>query len=640
MKTSRLLTVLLLATVSSFSAALTKTTTTITSSLSPSVYEESVTFTAVVTPAPPNNETVTFKQGVNILGTGALNGGSATFTISTLSAGGIDNISAAYGGDSIYASSTATAVKQVVDAAPTTTSLASSENPSNIGQSVTLTATVTPSEFGGTATGNVAFYSGSKLLGQTALSGGVASLATTTLAAGTDSITAVYKGSTSFTTSTSGEVNQVVSAQSTTTNLSSSLNPANVGQTVTFTANVVAQGSGKPTGTVSFYNGSSKLGNVTLNGEGVATYALTKQVAVTWPITAVYNGSSSLSSSTSGVLSQTWGTGTTINATMSWNNVTRYYEVFVPTALPANPPLVLMLHGTRFTSTFDPQAIISVSWGWQSVADTYGFILVQPASTWDSATTQWNWNAYCMDGTALCAPYGSNGGAFAYAEGCGSQDGECPDDIGFLGALIQNLTTQYSVNPNQVYVTGFSSGAQMTERVGVELSNLVAAIAPVAGPIYNAEGVVTPPLPFPPVPASYQPISVQLWEGTEDQNLWPCGYGQTNYSGVIFTVDSADDTFNFWSGRVPGYNTNACTTFQTTTTLCANGEPNNANDAPTPGVSGDSGNIATGCANNVEVQVIWEPGVAHSDQSQTNVNRWLFFANNARQSSESDRSRR
>jgi len=493
------------------SAALTNTTTTLTSSQNPSTYEQPVTFTATVDaagsplPASADGDTVTFRQGSNVLGTGSLNHGSARFTISTLTTGGTDNITAVYAGDSTYASSTSAAVKQVVNPVTTSTSVSTSQNPSNVGQSVTFTATVTPSESAGTPTGNVAFDDGSTVLATVALSGGVASYTTTTLAVGTDPITAVYKGSTSFATSTSGAVNQSV---------------------------------------------------------GVGTF--------TYP-------------------------------TMIWNGITRYYEVFVPSALSADPPMLLMLHGTRTTPSTgsDPTPVITLDWGWQSYANQYAFILVQPASTFDPATNQWNWNSYCMDGTALCAPYGVDGGAFPYAEGCGSTDGECPDDIGFLRALIQNLTTQYNVNRNQVYVTGFSSGAQMTERVGNELSDIVAAIAPVSGPLYNAQGNVSPPLPLPTPPNPFPPISVQLWEGTEDQNLWPCGYGQTNYSGVIFTVDSADDTFNYWTQQNQG------TGPATTQPLCSNGVPNNANDAPSPElpelsgdteyIPGDTGNFVTGC---------------------------------------------
>src|SRR5271169_5086529 len=87
-------------------SALTKTATTLTSSQNPSVYAQPVTFTAVVTPAPADGETVTFWQGKTSLGTGTLSGGTATYTISTLAAGGTDTIKAEYLGDNTHASST------------------------------------------------------------------------------------------------------------------------------------------------------------------------------------------------------------------------------------------------------------------------------------------------------------------------------------------------------------------------------------------------------------------------------------------------------------------------------------------------------------------------------------------------------
>jgi poly(3-hydroxybutyrate) depolymerase len=723
----RILIVLLLGTASTLSAALTKTTTTLVSSQNPSIYGQPVTFTATVTPTPTDGDTVTFKQGSTVLGTNTLSGGSAAFTISTLTTGGTDNISAVFAGDSVYATSTSTAVKQVVDPIPTNTTVGSSLNPSTYGQQVTFTATVT-SGGSGTITGNVGFYSGSTSLGTGTVSGGVASYTTTKLQlpSGTDSITAVYKGSTTFATSTSGAlsqvvnsgggatsttttlkssqnpslygqtvtftatvapappnleiitfkqgsnvlgvgsltggsatfniatlaaggtdsitasyggdatyaaststaVKQVVNAAPTATALASSENPANVGQTVTFTATVSpSEFGGTPTGNVAFYNGGTSLGMAALY-DGQASYATTRLAAGTEQITAVYKGSTSFTTSTSNAVSQSVGAGTFTYPTMTWNGITRYYEVFVPTVLPSNPAMLLMLHGTRTTPSTgpDPTPVITLNWGWQSYADQYEFILVQPASTFDPATNQWNWNSYCMDGTALCAPYGSKGGAFPYAENCGSIDGECPDDIGFLGNLITTLTNQYNVDPNAVYVTGFSSGAQMTERVGVELSNLVAAIAPVSGPIYNAQGKVPPPLPLPTPPSPFPPISVQEWQGTEDENLWPCGYGTTGYSSVVFTVDSVDDTFNFWSGP----KTNACSTYETTQTLCLSGAPNNTNDYPSPGISGDTGNIATGCRNNVVVQFVWEPGVAHSWVQNNIPYIWNFLSTHSK----------
>jgi uncharacterized repeat protein (TIGR03803 family) len=86
----------------------------LTSSPNPSTKGEAVTFTAVVTPSPPDGETVTFYHvGSGVLGTGSLNGGSATFMTSTLPAG-TPHIRAVYGGDPIFESSTSNQVKQVV----------------------------------------------------------------------------------------------------------------------------------------------------------------------------------------------------------------------------------------------------------------------------------------------------------------------------------------------------------------------------------------------------------------------------------------------------------------------------------------------------------------------------------------------
>jgi uncharacterized repeat protein (TIGR03803 family) len=92
------------------------TTTTITSAPNPSTYGEAVTFTAVVSGgagAPPDGETVTFINVKTVLGTGALSGGSATFTTSTLPVGA-HPVKAVYGGDVHLFGSTSNWVKQAV----------------------------------------------------------------------------------------------------------------------------------------------------------------------------------------------------------------------------------------------------------------------------------------------------------------------------------------------------------------------------------------------------------------------------------------------------------------------------------------------------------------------------------------------
>jgi poly(3-hydroxybutyrate) depolymerase len=190
----------------------------------------------------------------------------------------------------------------------------------------------------------------------------------------------------------------------------------------------------------------------------------------------------------------------------------------------------------------------------------------------------------------------------------------CPDDAGFLRQLILNLTAQYNANPNMVYVTGMSSGGQMTERAGVELSDIVAAIVPASGQMEGQQAAPPPVLaPGPPV----APIAVQEWHGTLDTNLWPCNYGTTEYSGVKYYLDTVDDTFNYWVQQ------NACTTLQTTQTLCTN-------EQPTPGLAG---NDATGCVGpNIEVQFIWEQNVAHSWENQNDTARWQFMAAHPKQS--------
>ena len=190
------------------------TTTTASSSANPSVYSQPVTFTAAVTTQAAGGKptgTVTFKKGSTVLGTGTLDGsGHATFTTSTLAVG-TRSITAAYGGDSNFNTSTSASLSQTVNTDATTTTAGSSLNPSTHGQSVTFTATVAANAPGTiTPTGNVTFKDGTKSLHTSSLSGGKASYTTSSLSRGTHQITAVYAGNSSFTTSTSPAVVQKV----------------------------------------------------------------------------------------------------------------------------------------------------------------------------------------------------------------------------------------------------------------------------------------------------------------------------------------------------------------------------------------------------------------------------------------------
>src|SRR5262245_7810447 len=203
---------------------------------------------------------------------------------------------------------------------PTTTALAASPNPSSFGQSVTFTATVSPS----LATGTVEFFDGASSLGTAALSGGTAALATSALAVGSHSMTAVYSGDSSHTASTSPGLTQTVNGSaiiSTTTSLTSAPNPSTLGQTVAFTATVSpSSGTGTPTGGVTFMDGATVLGSSTLASNGVATFLIANLSVGTHSITAQYSGDAGFGGSTSSSLAQVVNkAGTTTTLTSSRN---------------------------------------------------------------------------------------------------------------------------------------------------------------------------------------------------------------------------------------------------------------------------------------------------------------------------------
>jgi Bacterial Ig-like domain (group 3)/FG-GAP-like repeat/FG-GAP repeat len=192
------------------------------------------------------------------------------------------------------------------------TALKSSLPHSVAGQSVTFTATITGSPVKGvttTPTGTITFFNGTTQLGAPVpISSGTASLSTTALPVGTDSITAQYSGDTNYVPTTSAALPQVVGqATSSTATPTSSVNPSALGQAVTFSTTVTSTVSGDslvPTGTVNFNDGATLLGPGTLNSSGVAAFTTSKLAAGTHSITAVYAGDTNFTGSTSGALSQ------------------------------------------------------------------------------------------------------------------------------------------------------------------------------------------------------------------------------------------------------------------------------------------------------------------------------------------------
>jgi hypothetical protein len=308
-------------------------TTSLASSANPSVLGASVTLTASVTGSAPTG-TVTFTDtgGVAVSGcapvtlpTGTPSTKTAACTTTSLGFG-THSIVASYSGDAANTSSSSSPLAQVVNMGLTTstTSLASSANPSMAGSGVTFTATVT----GSAPTGTVAFTdSGTTISGCSAVAlptgAPTATCSTSSLIAGTHSIVATYSGDSANTSSTSSALSQVVKTAST-TSLASSANPSSVGASVTFTATVTGL---SPTGTVAFAdNGTTISGcdSVALPSSKTATCSTSSLAAGTHSIVASYSGDAANGSSSSPSLSQVVNgtTASTTNATSSLDPTT------------------------------------------------------------------------------------------------------------------------------------------------------------------------------------------------------------------------------------------------------------------------------------------------------------------------------
>src|SRR5580658_1461238 len=296
------------------------TTTPLTSSANPSTQGENIIFTATVLGGTEPTGTVNFLDASTLLGSGTLAnlGGVATTDFSDAAlAAGTHPMTAAYQGDSFNAPSTSPVLDQVVLANTTTTLTSNMAQALYTGQ-IIFTATVTSSL--GTPTGTVNFYDGSTLLGPGSLNtSGIATYTTSNLALGTHSITATYVGDAANGISTSSPLTQTVREPDTVA-LTSSANPAQPSASVTFTVVVTPTGPGLPTGTVTFYNGSTSLGTGTLSGNPATTTLSTSTLALgSHSITASYAGDSQNVATTSNIVIEIINQTTTVTLASNSN---------------------------------------------------------------------------------------------------------------------------------------------------------------------------------------------------------------------------------------------------------------------------------------------------------------------------------
>ncbi len=259
--------------------------------------------------------TVTFKDGTTTLGTATLASGVATFP-TTFGSSGAHSLTAVYGGDASDGVSTSAALTQTVTLASTATSLTSSVNPSLIGASTTLAASVTPT----IATGIVTFKDGTTTLGTSTVTSGVATLAKSFATSGTHNLTAVYGGDTKNATSTSNALAQTVNSNPTVISLTTFINPIAVGALTTLTANVSPSTA---TGTVTFKDGTTTLGTDTLGSvvSGMAQWTTSFSSTGAHSLTATYGGDTNNATSTSSVVVETVGVATSTVLASSVNSI-------------------------------------------------------------------------------------------------------------------------------------------------------------------------------------------------------------------------------------------------------------------------------------------------------------------------------
>lgn len=225
---------------------------------------------------------------------------------------------------------------------------------------------------------------------------------------------------------------------------------------------------------------------------------------------------------------------------LTHSGVTRTFALHVPSAFQKNAgALVIVLHGS------DGDGVkVEGNTGFSTLADQVGFAVAYPDGLMDP-TGQTDWAYFFNDFT---------------------------DDVGFLRQLIDLLQSNVAPDPKKIYVAGFSAGALMAHRMGVQASDLVAAIGPVEGTLYSSSAPQT-------VPAAVAPVSVIELHGDQDTVIHYCG----DSSDV-----SVEESFNYWAGS----SANSCSSFDTTSALC------DAQGNITAAVEKD----ATSCKGNAEVK--------------------------------------
>lgn len=259
---------------------------------------------------PLNSGTITLKEGSTVLESfPAIQGTQSPYSAFVpFTTAGNFNMTVTYTNDPNYANASDTVVEQVVKATPTV--FLSGLANAYFMQPFTLTAAVSGFVV---PTGTVLIKDGSKTIDTATLAScptcGVAesqvSFTTTSLSVGTHNFTADYLGDANFLATISSVDGPIlIMPAPTTATLTSSLNPSTSGQAVTFTATIVGEYGGTPTGTVTFTDGTTSLKTVKLSG-GTASYTTSSLTSGTHQISCSYSSDSNFEAGTCNTVTQT-----------------------------------------------------------------------------------------------------------------------------------------------------------------------------------------------------------------------------------------------------------------------------------------------------------------------------------------------
>lgn len=217
------------------------------------------------------------------------------------------------------------------------------------------------------------------------------------------------------------------------------------------------------------------------------------------------------------------------------DSLERYYTIHVPESYDALTPvpLVLVFHG----GGGNPDNIARTT-GMNVKADTEGFIVVYPDGTGRFKNRIHTWNV------GFCCGYSLENNI---------------DDVLFIDTLVQHLKNQYTIDENRIYATGMSNGGMMTYRVGAELSNVFAAIAPVAAQI---GGQATEEEILWRIPQPDYPVSVIAFNGMNDSRVPYDGGRPADNDTHVYSWISTNESIQFWVEHnhcniIPSQNTTA-----------------------------------------------------------------------------------